>query len=222
MDELMIARFSDPRQLLHALRCLAGSLRLCGWELFDASINGETGFVRLIAEARDLHKGEGVKLTILGSTRGSVVIERSRIIYREGFYSSGWEVADHIGTDRVERLGEAVAVLVHYVCDNGSGGALSQALADRRRKMLERDLAMVRPAPESGAIASHSIGGEPLTEEWLRECDRACQGDGWDPYIPSVTAGSDTVSRTWVSASGLIVDGRGVHREGTFARGPLS
>src|SRR5690606_29544813 len=60
----------------------------------------------------------------------------------------------------------------------------------------------------------------PMREDWLADCDHVCcQGDGWDPYIPSVTS-SDWPGRRWVATSGTMERGRGVRREGTCSRGP--
>lgn len=222
-DEIRLERVADPKQLVHALRGADDVMRICGWRLLDAAVNCETGFVRLIAESRDKRAGEGVKLTILRSTAGArVVIERSRIAWRSGFYTSGWEVADWLGSTRVDDLGEAVETMLHYVCGNSAAGAVSEALAGRRRQMFARHFAMLRPAQADDALARYSLDGGSITGEWEAELDRVCcRGDGWDPYIPSVTAGDDCDVRRWVATSGTIVDGRGVHREGTYARGPL-
>jgi hypothetical protein len=130
-----LAKASDPIADLRRADLL---LRRVGWALLDVAINEQTGYVRIIAEARDHERGRGTMVTILRSSHDGVVREiRDRTVAEDGMYRKFWAIDSHLGRRRHSSLDVAARELLAYACDNGPAGALSEAEAQRRRELVE-------------------------------------------------------------------------------------
>lgn len=138
-DELAAAQRGPAPMtaIADALRRADLALRSIGWSLLDVAANEQSGFVRTVAECRDWSAREGVQLLLLRSTHGGEVLEmRSRVHLADGMYSAHWGLGDHLGRRKFADLAEAARELLRYACDNGSAGAMSEAEAADRAKLL--------------------------------------------------------------------------------------
>jgi len=112
-------------------------MRRLGWRLLDVTANETTGFVRIIAEARDGEARSGTQILLLRSSHDGEVLEmRSRVRLVSGMYTSEWEVGDHLGRRRFTSLSVAAREMLAYACDNGPVGALTEAESGDRRAAL--------------------------------------------------------------------------------------
>lgn len=127
-------------------------------------------------------------------------------------------IRDFLGRSVARSFPDAMRMAVNYMASNMpaavSDAQRSDSMVRTVRFML---VAAVTREPQPRRCAEVT----PMTEEWAAIDAKVCLGNGWDPYIPSVTAGGDCHVRRFVATSGTIVEGRGVHREGTYQRGPL-
>ena len=130
-----------------ALRDAAKILRPLGWRLLDVSVNETSGFVRIVAEARDWSRREGVQVLLQRSSFDSVVLEyRHRVVLRDGMYTAEWEVAEWLGRRRFADISSAAREMLHYACDNNALGALGPMEAAAREAQLAPLLARLAPA----------------------------------------------------------------------------
>jgi hypothetical protein len=144
-----IAPIGDGGELattIAALRQANAILRNLGWRLLDVTANETTGFVRIIAEARDWTTREGTQILLLrGSHDGEVLEMRSRVHLVAGMYTSEWELGEHLGRRRFGSLTGAAREMLTYACDNGPAGALTEA-ESRDRAVLIAKIAAQLPA----------------------------------------------------------------------------
>ncbi len=129
-----LATQADP---LASLRLADRLLRTFGWSLLDVAANETTGYVRVVAEARDHARGEGVKITLMRSCHDGEVLElRDRVVLEPGMFESHWTITDYLGRRRFADIGAAARELLGYACDNGPSGALAESEATARRELL--------------------------------------------------------------------------------------
>jgi hypothetical protein len=173
------AQITDPIAVVQAMRQLSTLLISLGWQLLVASANLDTGFVRLVLEARDHRIGTGRQVLLHRSTYNSeVLFERNVVRMRRGFYTDAWAVVDTFGRSKID-IDNALAVALRhvllYAVENNSDGALPVGACRRRGEALYERWASLRLEP--GPVALHSLDGEALTEEWLDKCERTnCRG----------------------------------------------
>lgn len=142
MTELVLYEHVSLDVLRHADRLL----RLVGWLLLEVSANEQTGYVRIIAEARDPRSREGIKVTLLRSSHdGDVVEMRDRVVLVDAMYTNEWVVADNLGQRRHHSLNTAALELLVYACDNGPAGALADGDAAARRVLSDLITALEEP-----------------------------------------------------------------------------
>lgn len=119
------------------LRAAARLLRTMGWALLEVSANEATGYVRIIAEARDWERGEGRMITLIRGSHGGQVREvRERTVLKSGMYAPYWEADWHLGSRRFDDLVAAGRELLGYACDNGPSGGLTEGESATRREAL--------------------------------------------------------------------------------------
>ena len=124
------------------LRAAARLLRTMGWALLDVSANEATGYVRIIAEARDWERGVGRMITIIrGSHAGQVLEVREATVLKPGMFAHYWEVDWHLGRRRFDDLAAAGRELLGYACDNGPSGGLTETESRTRRALLGASIA---------------------------------------------------------------------------------
>lgn len=230
---------AEPRpKLSEALRkrmvMAERGLTAIGWSIVDLDVDATAGTGR--AEFRS---SEGRVLRVVADQRGAMLErDQERAVWlpaRELPLSGhpkhrGGPVADvrreFLGRERVADFPTAMREAIAYMVDNRPATLGTGELVGRERQLVRgaqgvlvhavRDVSPKLPKADPRREADLT----PMLEEWLEECERTCcRGDGWDPYVPSVTA-SDCYGRRWVATSGTIEGGRGVHREGTYTRGP--
>lgn len=226
-----------PEDLRRRLAMAERGLATIGWRIVDLDVDAVAGTGR--AEFRS---SEGRVLRVVADQRGAMLErDQERTVQRPareiplGYglnpkHRGGPVIEVHrefLGRSRAADFPEAMREAVAYMLDNrpaalgtGEPTTRQRQLTRAARGLLARAVEKLSPkipAPEPRREAELT----PMREDWLEDCERTtCLGDGFDPYIPSVTAG-DCYGRKWIATSGLIVDGRGVHREGTYARGPM-
>lgn len=222
------------RRLVMAERGLAA----IGWAILELDVDATAGTGWAVFRSR-----EGRVLRVVADKLGRTILERERE-YTVQRHARELPMSGHpkhrggpvtevrrefLGRSRAADFPTAMREAVTYMTDNRPS-ALGQGEPTERQRQLARGAALML-ARATAAISPpasrqpkplevRSIADEPLSPDWLAECEHVCcRGDGWDPYVPSLDA-ADSRGRRWVAASGAIVDGRGVHREGTFRLGP--
>ena len=138
------AQVDDP---FAVLRAAARLLRSMGWALLDVSANEATGYVRIVAEARDWDLREGRMVTLIRSSHTGQVREvRERTVLKNGCFESYWEPDWHLGSRRFDDLAGAAAEVLSYACNNGPRGGLPSGEALARERMLAASVAALSTA----------------------------------------------------------------------------
>jgi hypothetical protein len=201
-------------------------LLMIGWSIKDLDVDTTTGTGR--AEFRS---ADGRRVVIVADDRATV-IER----YQEREVIKTWR-DDPLQAAPSQRMGPSVEVshvfmgrskvpsfvvairdATIYMVDNMPSKALQGEANGKLRRFISGQLesAVCRVAKSKPPDPNvTSVQGEPLTAQWVAECENCCRGDGRDPYMPFVASRDRDVR--WVAASGRIEGGRGINRDFSYA-----